>query len=72
MKNKTILILFSLLMMGALLAACGGGETPAPTEAPETMPTEAPPAGPQEVPVTEIQNITWQWVELIENEPAAH
>jgi heat shock protein HslJ/uncharacterized protein YraI len=75
MKNKTIFIIFLLLLIGVLLSACGGGESPATetatTEVPETMPTEAPPAGPQEVPVTEIQNITWQWVELVENEPAA-
>ena len=91
MKTKTILFVLSLLLVGVLLTACGGNETPAPveptqpeavpTEAPaEQMPTEAPAEAPAEVPAMEppqvvaladITNTTWQWVEMIETEPAA-
>ncbi len=76
MKNKQIYLVITLLLVSVVLTACGGGETPTtapvePTQVPEVMPTEPPPAGPQEVPVSEIQNITWQWSELLENNPAA-
>ena len=77
MKSKQTLLLLSLLLVGVMLAACGGGETPTPeerTQAPESVePPEAPsdPAALQEVPVSDIQNIQWQWVELIETNPAA-
>jgi heat shock protein HslJ/uncharacterized protein YraI len=76
MKNKQLVLLLTLLLVGVLLAACGGAETPtseAPTQAPESVePTEAPSeVMAQEVPVDDIQNITWQWTELIEKNPAA-
>ena len=77
MKTKKILLLVSLLLVGVLLAACGGDDTPIPeepTQAPESAaPTEAPSEAValQEVPVSEIQNISWQWTEMIENNPAA-
>ena len=80
MKTKTIIFALSLLLVGVLLTACGG-ETPAPVEpsqpeaAPaEEVPTEAPAEAadaPQDVPLSEITNITWQWVELVETMPAA-
>ena len=57
MKRTYIVLLPIALLTGVLLAACGQGGTPTP-------------AGPQDVPVSEITNITWQWVELIENNPA--
>jgi uncharacterized protein YraI/heat shock protein HslJ len=75
MKIKFFILLLSLILVAGMLAACGGGETPTPeelTEAPESeIPTEPPPAGPQQVPVTDIRNINWQWVELVETNPAA-
>jgi len=57
MKRTYIVLLSIALITSALLAACGTGSTPTP-------------AGPQDVPVSEIVNITWEWVELIENNPA--
>ena len=76
MINKTTINILAFSLIVILLAACGGGETPTaapvePTQASEAVPTEAAPMGPQEVPLSEILNITWQWVELIENNPAA-
>lgn len=73
MRAKQMVLLLSLLLIGALLVACGGEEAPIaaePTQPAEVEPPEAPPGGPQDVPVSEILDITWQWVELVENETA--
>ncbi|MCO6451122.1 MAG: hypothetical protein J5I90_10085, partial [Caldilineales bacterium] len=57
--RKTYLLLIALLvMLGLVLAACGGGAAeptaaPAPTEAPAEEPTEAPAAEPTEAPAEE-------------------
>ena len=76
MINKNIINILVFSIMIILLAACGGSESPTavpvePTQAADEAPAEAAPLEPQEVPVSEIQNISWQWVELIENNPAA-
>ena len=77
MNARKTTIPLILLLLGAALAACTTQATPTPepqqpTQPPATaVPTQPPPTGPQEVPVTEITNITWQWTELIENQPAA-
>ncbi|MCO6452011.1 MAG: carbohydrate ABC transporter substrate-binding protein, partial [Caldilineales bacterium] len=52
---KRFLMIFSVLLIAAMLvAACGGGEeptpAPAPTEAPAAAPTEVPAAAPTEAP----------------------
>ncbi|MCI0394768.1 MAG: extracellular solute-binding protein [Chloroflexi bacterium] len=53
--KKQLAVLFTLMLIGAmLLVACGGQATPTPepqpTEAPEAEPTEAPEAAPTEEP----------------------
>ncbi len=77
MKTRQITLPLVLLLLGAALAACSSQATPTPEAQPPTqppptaVPTQPPPSGPQEVPVSAITNITWQWSELVENEPAA-
>jgi heat shock protein HslJ len=73
MKIRSMFLILSLLLISALLAACGGGDAPPAesTQAAGAVPTEGPPTGPMEVLVSDIQNTTWQWVELVENNPAA-
>ncbi len=77
MNPGQITIPLILLLLGAALAACSTQATSTPeppqaTQPPDTaVPTQPPPAGPQDVPVGEITNITWQWVELIVNQPAS-
>jgi len=82
MKKIILLIGLSILLLFA--AACGDGETATPeatepveeaTTAPE--PTEAIPeqpltlAAPEVVPLDQVQNVVWQWSELVEVEPSA-
>lgn len=57
MKSSQIVLPSMTLLAGMLLAACSTAGTPEPVS-------------PQEVSAGEIVNITWQWVELIENDPA--
>lgn len=77
MDAKQISLPLILLLLGAALTACSTQATSTPeppqaTQPPDTaVPTQPPPAGPQDVPVGEITNITWQWVELIVNQPAS-
>ena len=77
MKSKKILLILSVLLIGVLLAACSGSETSTPEEPTQALESEVPSEAPsvaaaiQEVPVSDIQNIEWQWVELVENNPAA-
>jgi heat shock protein HslJ/uncharacterized protein YraI len=67
---KTNLYLFSAFFMGVLLAACGGATetpTPEPTPVVEATPEEVI----QEASLESILDITWQWKELVETEPAS-
>jgi heat shock protein HslJ len=56
MLKKQIVTILTLVVAILLLAACSSGSSA---------------DGLQEVPVEEIQDITWEWVELVENNPAA-
>jgi heat shock protein HslJ/uncharacterized protein YraI len=65
-QMKKILSL-SILVLAAILAACSSAETPTPE------PTEVPPTpteGVQAASVEDILDINWQWVDLVESEPA--
>ena len=55
MKKRYIVTILLLVAAVMLLAACSSSSGDAP----------------EEVPVEEIQDITWEWAELIENNPAA-
>jgi heat shock protein HslJ len=81
---KTLLAV--LVVLGMILTACSTlpTQTEAPTAPPEAVgtatqpaePTEAPiepppPADISPVPIEDIQNIEWQWVSLVETEPAS-
>jgi len=57
MKKTHIVFLSIALLISISLTACSRGGA-------------ATPASPQEISVSEIINITWQWVELIEDNPA--
>jgi heat shock protein HslJ/uncharacterized protein YraI len=65
---KKILYLTTFLLIMAVMAACGGAETPTeePTEVPPTPEPQA-----EVVSSDEILDITWQWSELVEMEPAS-
>lgn len=65
-----------LFLLAAALAACSTQvPTPGlqqPTLPPiATEPSQTIPAGPDEVSLNGFANITWKWVELVENEPTA-
>jgi len=57
MKKTHVVFLSIVLLISISLTACSQGDA-------------ATPASPQEISASEIINITWQWVELIENNPA--
>lgn len=82
MKKWTVFI--GLIVLLAFVVACGDGETatteaPTPTESQATVPVATEETGeapvelivPSPVPLEEILNITWQWAELLESDPAA-
>lgn len=66
MKKSLFLLTFGLLFV--LLAACGTAETP--TEEPTPIPT-ATEETLQPISMENILDITWQWVEMVETEPAS-
>jgi heat shock protein HslJ/uncharacterized protein YraI len=66
MKKMLYLTLFGILF--AFLVACGGTETP--TEEPTPVPT-TPEEPIQAASLDDILDITWQWVDLVETEPAS-
>jgi heat shock protein HslJ/uncharacterized protein YraI len=65
---KTYFYLISALFMGMILAACGQAETPTaePTPVPPTPTTAV-----QTSPIDDVLDITWQWGELVETDPAS-
>jgi heat shock protein HslJ/uncharacterized protein YraI len=65
--KKTLYLTFLVLML-AILAACGGEETP--TEEPTDVPP-TPEPGVEVVSLDEIIDITWQWTDLVETDPAS-
>jgi heat shock protein HslJ/uncharacterized protein YraI len=66
---KKILYLTIVLSLFAILAACGGAETP--TEEPTEVPAATPEEAIQTISLENILDITWQWVDLVETEPAS-
>lgn len=81
---KKWIVLLALLATLTFAAACGGDETvttevptatesaptaPEPTSEPVEVPTGMYEVSP--VPIEEIVNITWQWAEMLESEPAS-
>jgi heat shock protein HslJ/uncharacterized protein YraI len=66
MKKIIFLLIIGLFLV--FLVACGAAETPTeePTEVP--TPTEDPI---QTTPMEDIIDITWQWAEMVETEPAS-
>ncbi len=83
---KKIMLFLGLLLLLAALTACGSEtatdeSAPVPTSEeaeiqpePTTAPVEEPTEGlapPDEVPLSAVVNISWQWAELVETEPAA-
>ena len=65
---KKILFLLTIGLLFAFLAACGSDETP--TEEPTPVPT-ATEETLQPISMENILDITWQWVEMVETEPAS-
>lgn len=67
---KTYLYIICALFMGVILAACSGAaETPTeePTPTVEATPEEVI----QETSLDSILDVTWQWKEVVETEPAS-
>jgi heat shock protein HslJ/uncharacterized protein YraI len=67
---KKILYLTILGLLFILVAACGGA-TETPTEEPTPVATAAPEETIQSAALEDILDITWQWVDLVETEPAS-
>ena len=65
---KKILYLSILVLLFAVLASCGQAET-TPPDPPEVPPT--PTEGVQVAVLEDILDITWQWTNLVESEPAS-
>ena len=65
----TLLVAFAIFTFGCQSESA---QEPEPTDPPveEGVP-EGEPSEPRVVDIDEITNITWQWAELVENEPAA-
>lgn len=66
---KKMLFLLTIVFLFAFLAACGGTEE-TPTEEPTQAPTPTEESI-QTVSIESILDITWQWKELVETEPAS-
>ena len=66
---KKILFLSILVLLFAILAACGQAETPTTPEPTQVPPT--PTEGVQLAVLEDILDITWQWTNLVESEPAS-
>ncbi len=67
MKKKLYLTIIGLLFI--LLAACGGA-TETPSEEPTAIATEVPEEPIQTTSLENILDISWQWIDLVETEPA--
>jgi heat shock protein HslJ len=67
---KKILYLTISVLLFATLAACGG-ETATPTEAPTEEVVTTPEETIQTTSLESILDITWQWLDLVETEPAS-
>ena len=65
---KKMLFLLTIGLLFAFLAACGTAETP--TEEPTPVPA-TPEETMQTTSLESILDISWQWVELVETEPAS-
>lgn len=65
--KKTLYLIFLVFLL-AVMAACSSAETP--TEEPTDVPT-TPEVGVEAVSLDEIIDITWQWSELVETDPAS-
>ena len=65
---KKMLFLLSIGLLFVLLVACGSAETP--TEEPTSVPP-TPEETMQTVSLESILDITWQWKEMVETEPAS-
>lgn len=66
---KKLIYLSMVLVTFALLAACGGAETP--TEEPTVVVAATPEEAIQTTSLESILDISWQWLELVETEPAS-
>ena len=66
---KKTLYLSLLVVMIAIVAGCGSAETP--TEEPTAVVAATPDETIQTASLESILDISWQWVELVETEPAS-
>jgi heat shock protein HslJ len=66
---KKLIYLSMVVVTFALLAACGGAETP--TEEPTVVVAATPEEAIQTTSLESILDISWQWLELVETEPAS-